>query len=143
FEPELYNASGLRATFVGHPMMSVIPSGNAAPPRDDKLVGLFPGSREREVKKIFPVMRQAALELSHQDRDLRFVVSAASEPLAELIRADLYSKNATGKFSVVTGDARPVMRRVNVGMVASGTATRAAALSELPFVILYRVAWLP
>jgi len=141
FEPELYKASGLRAIFVGHPMTSVIPSGNAVPPRDDKLVGLFPGSREREVKKIFPVMRQAALELSQQDHDLRFVVSAASEPLAELIRANL-CKHATGKFSIVTGDARAVMGRVNVGMVASGTATLEAALSELPFVLIYRVAWL-
>ena len=142
FEPELYKASGLRAIFVGHPMTSVILSGNAAPPRDDKLVGLFPGSREREVKKIFPIMRQAALELSQQDHDLRFVVSAASEPLAELIRADLYGKHATRKFSIVTGDARAVMGRVNVGMVASGTATLEAALSELPFVLIYRVAWL-
>jgi lipid-A-disaccharide synthase len=142
FEPELYKVSGLRAIFVGHPMMSVIPSGNAAPPRDDKLIGLFPGSREREVKKIFPVMRQAALELSQQDNDLRFVVSAASEPLAELIRADLHGEHATGKFSIVTGDARSVMARVNVGMVASGTATLEAALSELPFVLIYRVAWL-
>src|SRR5256884_2863458 len=142
FEPELYEASGLRAIFVGHPMISVIPSGNAAPPRDDKLVGLFPGSREREVKKIFPVMRQAAMELSHQDYDLRFVVSAASESLAELIHADLYGKHATGKFSIVTGDARSLMARVNVGMVASGTATLEAALSALPFVLIYRVAWL-
>src|SRR5438105_786937 len=141
FEPELYKASGLRAIFVGHPMRSVISSRNAAPPRDDKLVGLFPGSREREVKKIFPIMRQAALELSQQDHDLRFVVSAASEPLAELIRADLYGKH-TGKFSIVTGDARSVMARANVGMVASGTATLEAALSELPFVLIYRVAWL-
>jgi lipid-A-disaccharide synthase len=163
FEPELYEASGLRAIFVGHPMMSVIPSENASPARtegspsgtlrqtstvpvaaarDDQLVGLFPGSREREVNKIFPVMRQAAVELSHQDHDLRFVVSAASEPLAELIRADLYAKHATGKFSIVTGDARSLMARVNVGMVASGTATLEAALSALPFVLIYRVAWL-
>src|SRR5438046_6610145 len=123
-------------------MTSVIPSGNAAPPRDDKLVGLFPGSREREVKKIFPIMRQAALELSQQDHDLRFVVSAASEPLAELIRGDLHGKHAARKFSIVTGDARSLMARVNVGMVASGTATLEAALSALPFVLIYRVAWL-
>jgi lipid-A-disaccharide synthase len=163
FEPELYEASGLRAIFVGHPMMSVIPSENASPARtegsrgetltqtstvpvatarDDKLVGLFPGSREREVNKIFPVLRQAAEELSHQDHDLRFVVSAASEPLAELIRGDLHGKHAAGKFSIVTGDARSLMARVNVGMVASGTATLEAALSELPFVLIYRVAWL-
>jgi len=170
FEPELYMASGLRAIFVGHPMMSVIPSSSSDIPsgiersrnetlkaastdslapgqddasaRDDKLVGLFPGSREREVKKIFPVMRQAAVELSDQDPDLRFVVSAASETLAELIRADLYGKHATEKFSIVTGNARSVMARVNTGMVASGTATLEAALSELPFVLIYRVAWL-
>jgi lipid-A-disaccharide synthase len=163
FEPKLYEASGLRAIFVGHPMMSVIPSENASPARtegsrgetltqtstvpvatarDDKLVGLFPGSREREVNKIFPVLRQAAEELSHQDHDLRFVVSAASEPLAELIRGDLHGKHAAGKFSIVTGDAHSLMARVNVGMVASGTATLEAALSELPFVLIYRVAWL-
>jgi lipid-A-disaccharide synthase len=155
FEPELYEASCLRAIFVGHPMMSVIPSPSKptstgliaasrtdVSARDENLVGLFPGSREREVKKIFPVMRKAAVELSHQDHDLRFVVSAASEPLGELIRANLYGKHATGKFSIVTGDARSVMARVNVGMVASGTATLEAALLQLPFVLIYRVAWL-
>jgi lipid-A-disaccharide synthase len=156
FEPELYQASGLRAIFVGHPMMSVIPSEVegfhdeilkpastvADSSRDGKLVGLFPGSREREVNKIFPIMRQAALELLQQDHDLRFVVSAASEALGELIRADLYGERAAEKFSIVTDDARAVMGRVNVGMVASGTATLEATLSELPFVLIYRVAWL-
>src|SRR6478735_9164629 len=91
FEPELYEESGLHAIFVGHPMTSVIPSENATPVRsdgsseetfeqtprdpstqlrsaqDDNLIGLFPGSREREVKKIFPVMRQAAAELGHEN----------------------------------------------------------------------------
>ena len=166
FEPELYEKSGLRAIFVGHPMTSVIPSENATPAwsevysdetlkqtlrdpstplrsaRDDNLIGLFPGSREREVKKIFPVMRGAAVDLGHENPNLRFAVSAASEPLAELIRADLYGKHATGKFLIVKGEARSLMAKVNVGMVASGTATLEAALSQLPFVLIYRVAWL-
>lgn len=163
FEPEFYEPSGLRAIFVGHPMMSVIPSGVAGPPgenfnststtsrhssgtagsaRDATLIGLFPGSREREVKKIFPVMREAAVQLSHQNRDLRFLVSAASKPLAELIRADLEGKEASGRFSIVIGDARSLMVRATVGMVASGTATLEAALLEMPFVLIYRVAWL-
>jgi lipid-A-disaccharide synthase len=166
FEPELYEESGLRAIFVGHPMTSVFPSENATPARsdgfseetfeqtprdpstplrsarDDNLIGLFPGSREREVKKIFPVMRQAAAELGRENPDLRFAVSAASEPLAELIRADLYGKHATAKFCIVKGEARQLMARANVGMVASGTATLEAVLSQLPFVLIYRVAWL-
>ena len=166
FEPDLYKESGLRAIFVGHPMTSVIPSENAIPARseessdetlkqtprdpstpprfarDDNLIGLFPGSREREVKKIFPVMREVAVELGHENPDLRFAVSAASEPLAELIRADLYGKHATGKFFIVKGEARSLMAKANVGMVASGTATLEAVLSQLPFVLIYRVAWL-
>jgi lipid-A-disaccharide synthase len=166
FEPELYQESGLRAIFVGHPMTSVIPSENAAQAgsaesrdesskvspgdswtplrsgRDDNLVGLFPGSREREVKKIFPVMRETAIELGHKNPDLRFAVSAASEPLAALIRANLHGKYATEKFSIVKGEVRQLMARANVGMVASGTATLEAVLSRLPFVLIYRVAWL-
>jgi len=166
FEPDLYEESGLRAIFVGHPMTSVISSENATPARseepsdetlkqtprdpstpprsarDDNLIGLFPGSREREVKKIFPVMREVAVELGHENPDLRFAVSAASEPLAELIRADLYGKHATGKFFIVKGEARSLMAKANVGMVASGTATLEAVLSQLPFVLIYRVAWL-
>jgi lipid-A-disaccharide synthase len=35
-----------------------------------------------------------------------------------------------------------LMAKVNVGMVASGTATLEAVLSQLPFVLIYRVAWL-
>jgi lipid-A-disaccharide synthase len=167
FEPELYKKSGLRAIFVGHPMTSVIPSENATPAqnegsgdeifeqtsrdrstpntfgtRDGNLIGLFPGSREREVKQIFPVMREAAVELDHKNPDLRFAVSAASEPLAELIRANLNGEHTTGKFFIVTGEARQLMARANVGMVASGTATLEAVLSQLPFVLIYRVAWL-
>src|SRR5947208_23492 len=61
FEPELYEASGLRAIFVGHPMMSVIPSPssiiaseNASPSRSEgsrdeiskpTSTGLIPASR--------------------------------------------------------------------------------------------------
>jgi lipid-A-disaccharide synthase len=167
FEPEFYEPSGLRAIFVGHPMTSVIPASASIMPRGidefpgatlgdtprdpptslpsarhDNLVGLFPGSREREVKKIFPVMREAAVQLSHQNRDLRFVVSAASAPLAELIRADLYGKHASAKFSIVIGNARSLMARAKVGMVASGTATLEATLLKMPFVLIYRVAWL-
>jgi len=159
FEPQLYEESGLRAIFVGHPMTLVIPGENVNPARsegsseetgqtppdpsarDDDLIALFPGSREREVKKIFPIMREAALELDHKNPDLRFAISAASEPLAELIRANLHDKYATEKFFIVKGEARRLMARANVGMVASGTATLEAVLSQLPFVLIYRVAW--
>src|SRR5205085_5802646 len=104
FEPELYDKAGLRAVFVGHPMVAVIPSeleksaaaslplaqrnpsaslrAARADVRDTRLIGIFPGSREREVKKIFPVMEKAARELLRSHPGLRFEVAVASPPVA-------------------------------------------------------------
>jgi len=138
FEPVLYNASGLKAIFVGHPMTEEMQG--PADTRDLRLIGLFPGSRQREVRKIFPIMRATASELLRADSALHFEVAAASESLAEIIRKDL--RDDAEKFSITIGGARGLMRRAAVGLVASGTATLEAALSKLPFVLVYRVAWL-
>ena len=82
FEADLYAASGLRAVFVGHPMIERLESQKVDTHRDQNLVGLFPGSRSREVRKIFPVMIDAARRLVQINPTLRFHVGAASEELA-------------------------------------------------------------
>ncbi|PYJ89084.1 MAG: lipid-A-disaccharide synthase [Verrucomicrobia bacterium] len=56
FEADLYNQVGLRAVFVGHPMIERLRVRKIDTERDPNLIGLFPGSRSREVRKIFPVM---------------------------------------------------------------------------------------
>ena len=63
FEAELYNKSGLPTVFVGHPMVDRLRTGKIDSKRDPNLVGLFPGSRPREVARNFPVMLDAAREL--------------------------------------------------------------------------------
>src|SRR5213078_848602 len=54
FEADLYNRSGLQTIFVGHPMIENLSARRIAVARDPNLVGLFPGSRLREVRKILP-----------------------------------------------------------------------------------------
>jgi lipid-A-disaccharide synthase len=82
FEADLYTASGLRAVFVGHPMIERLETQKIDTRRDPNLIGLFPGSRSREVRKIFPVMIEAAHLLLQVKPTLRFQVAAASEELA-------------------------------------------------------------
>jgi lipid-A-disaccharide synthase len=82
FEADLYNQAGLRAVFVGHPMIERLQGRKVDTERDQNLIGLFPGSRSREVRKIFPVMLQTAYRLRNYNRNLRFEVAAASEQLA-------------------------------------------------------------
>jgi lipid-A-disaccharide synthase len=86
FEVDLYAASGLRAVFVGHPMIERLKTQRIDTHRDQNLIGLFPGSRSREVRKIFPVMIEAARLLLHSNPALHFRVAAASEELADEMR---------------------------------------------------------
>ena len=86
FEADLYTASGLRAVFVGHPMIERLETRKIDTQHDPNLIGLFPGSRSREVRKIFPVMIEAARLLLQVKPALRFHVAAASKELAEEMR---------------------------------------------------------
>ena len=44
FEAELYEKSGLRTIFVGHPMIENLAAKRTNTPRDPDLVGLFPAA---------------------------------------------------------------------------------------------------
>ena len=136
FEKELYAKSGLKTEFVGHPLLDALASKKNSQPCDETLVGLFPGSRKKEVSRIFPVMLETAARMRQSRPELRFEAAAASEPLAAAMRA----MAAGSPVSVRLGGAHELMNRATVGMVASGTATLEATFFELPFVLVYKVA---
>src|SRR3954470_21549356 len=141
FEAELYNASGLRTIFVGHPMIENLAKRRTGEPRDPNLVGLFPGSRSREVKQIFPIMLQAAAEIVKQCPDSRFEIAAASEALARGMKQTAAASALGNRLRIVTGDSSGTMQRASAGMVASGTATLESAYFRMPFVLVYKVSW--
>lgn len=141
FEAELYNQSGLRTIFVGHPMIENLAKRRTGEARDPNLVGLFPGSRLREVKKIFPLMLGAATKLVEKRPEIRFEVAAASPALALEIQRPLASSSLRERIRLVTADASGLMQHAFAGMVASGTATLEAAYFRLPFVLVYKVSW--
>jgi len=142
FEAELYNKSGLRTEFVGHPMVERLRAHKIDIERDPNLIGLFPGSRCREVRKIFPILIETVGELRNQRANLHFEVAASSEALATEISAALTAAQVKdGLFRVVTDETAATMQRASVGIIASGSATLEAAYFRLPYVLIYKVAW--
>lgn len=141
FEAELYNKSGLRTVFVGHPMIENLAARRTGEERQRNLVGFFPGSRLREVRKIFPIMADTARKILAEQEETHFEVAAASEPLALEIRKMLGASPLRDRVCVVTGDAAGTMQRAFAGIIASGTATLEAAYFRLPFVLVYKVSW--
>jgi lipid-A-disaccharide synthase len=143
FEADLYNQVGLRAVFVGHPMIERLQGRKITTERDPNLIGLFPGSRSREVRKIFPVMLAAARELQKHNRNLRFEVAAASADLAREmspIVAGLDQQQDREAIQIKIGETAVIMQRAWAGIVSSGSATLEAAYFRLPFVLVYKVA---
>jgi lipid-A-disaccharide synthase len=142
FEADLYNKSGLRTLFVGHPMVERLRARKIDIERDPNLIGLFPGSRPREVRKIFPILVETARKLCKQRPGLHFEIAAASEPLAaEISRRLMDARMRQELFQVVTGETAATMQRASFGIIASGSATLEAAYFRLPFVLVYKVAW--
>ena len=141
FEAELYEQSGLRTIFVGHPMIENLEVKRIETLRAPHLVGLFPGSRAREVRKLLPILIEVMRALHRQRPDLHFEIAAASEALAIVIRHELPPVlPSLGQVEVVVGQAAGAMQKSAVGVVASGTATLEAAFFRLPFVLIYKVA---
>jgi lipid-A-disaccharide synthase len=144
FEVDSYNRAGLRALFVGHPMIERLQRRKIDAQRDPNLIGLFPGSRSREVRKIFPVMLETARELRKHNRNLRFDVAAASEQLAREMKpavAGLDQSQDEAAIQIKVDGTAVIMQRAWAGIVASGSATLEAAYFRLPFVLIYKVMW--
>lgn len=141
FEKSLYEASGLKTEFVGHPMIEELDRHRIMEPRVPNLVALFPGSRNREIKRIFPLMLKAARSLRRKDDAIRFEASAASEAAHEIMRR-VASEAGFSDITIGVRHAYELMQRAHVGMVASGTATLESSFFLLPFVLVYKVSWL-
>ncbi|MEM9281696.1 MAG: lipid-A-disaccharide synthase [Verrucomicrobiota bacterium] len=143
FEKELYESSGLPTKFAGHPLVEEMGRmKEEGIERETGLVALLPGSREREVEKLFPPMLGAAKQLLAQEPGLRFVTSGATAALTERLEALVNESGLQDVFSVGEHSSREIMQRATVGAVASGTATLEAACLALPYCLVYKVAWL-
>lgn len=143
FEKKLYEGSGLVTQFSGHPLVDEMGKlKNDSLVRDSKLVALLPGSREREIEKLFPPMLGAAASLLKQFSDLRFATSGATPGLAKRLKGMVSEAGLSGSVEVGESNSHDIMQTAGVGVVASGTATLEAACLGLPYCLTYKVAWL-
>ena len=141
FEQPLFENAGLKTTFVGNPLVDELEEQRIpGVRRDEWLVGLLPGSREREVARMFPMMIEAAKILSVANSGLKFEVPAATDKLAIQIQDLLAVAEAGNLITVTTGRSHSLMQRACCAVIASGTATLEAAYYGLPYCLVYRMA---
>ncbi|MFQ6044296.1 MAG: lipid-A-disaccharide synthase [Candidatus Poribacteria bacterium] len=140
FEAEFYRQAGANVVYVGHPLLDFARSAlsqREARERfclnpDEPVFGLIPGSRNKEIDRLLPVMLQMAHRIRKVIPTCQFLL-----PLAPTISKAMLPEMPF--VQVIEGEVYNVMRACNLMCVASGTATLEAALMLTPMIIIYKV----
>ena len=109
--------------------------------RRGDLIGLFPGSRGREVRTLLPVMLEASARIAEEFPEVRFELAVASERVMTLVE-EITVEDALVKkesFQMVTGESHRLMQEATAAWIASGTATLEAGFYGLPYALVYKV----
>lgn len=149
FEQEIYKRAGIPATYVGHPLASVIPmTPDTAGARADfglnedslPVVTVLPGSRIDEVKGCAPAFFGAVEKLLHRYGDMHVLIPAADERAREniIFLAGQYARLAQ-RMIVRVGTSHRMLEAADAVLVASGTAALEAALYKKPMVVGYKM----
>lgn len=150
FEVPFYEAAGLPAEFVGHPLMDhddtrQRPAREEARRRlgldaDLRVVALLPGSRNSELGHNLPTLAKAAGQIRAQITNTHFVIPVASTLRASDIEA-LWNTSGGGDapLHITEEPAGVALAAADAAAVCSGTATLEAALAGVPSVVVYRL----
>lgn len=142
FEKDFYQKYNIDAEYVGHPLIErfeVYPFLSREQlfdkfnlDMDKNILLLMPGSREQEVKRIFPETIKAAKELAKKF-NLQIVVLSPDN-----INSNLYSEHTQEDgFTVVGKNNYDFLKHSKLGIIKSGTSTLEAGLLGLPMVVVY------
>ncbi|HKI77393.1 MAG TPA: lipid-A-disaccharide synthase [Ignavibacteriaceae bacterium] len=143
FEEKLYSDHNVDVDFVGHPLLERLNDYNFLEKdelfdkfeleKDKEILLILPGSRDHEVRSIFPETIKAAEKLA-KEFNLQ-IVTACSSNIDENI---FYKITEIRNFKVIKENTYNLLKYSKFGIVKSGTSTLEAGLFCLPMIIVYK-----
>lgn len=145
FEKEFYEEAKVAVRFVGHPLLdSVRPELS----KDEALrhfglsaqvttIGLLPGSRRSEVRRLLPPMLKALPRIAERIQPVQFIMAVAPGLDREEIERLIGPQRAL--VHIAENSIYEVMQCADLLLVASGTATVEGAIMGVPMIVVYRV----
>lgn len=142
FETKYYDKVNLPATFVGHPITQHPAAPSAVTASLKKTlgdstalcIGLFPGSREQEIRTMMPALVAAMHQLKATYPTAHFILPIAN-PVAEKALAPWRSE----PIHYVHHTTAEILPLLNLAIATSGTVTLEIALASVPLIITYRL----
>lgn len=146
FEVVYYERQGVPVRYVGHPSVHKVHPvrsreedlKNFKLNPDTPIIGMLPGSRHQEVRRLLPVMLQAGEIIKQEYPNAQFLLPQAGsikdEQIQELIQ------HVDFEIQVIKDQPYDVIQCCHAIMTSSGTATLEIALLNIPMVIVYKLA---
>ncbi|MBA3318377.1 MAG: lipid-A-disaccharide synthase [Gemmatimonadales bacterium] len=136
FEQPFFGRLGVRSDYVGHPLVDRAPCPSRAAaraslgiPPGSTMLGLFPGSRAQEIRRLWPPFRDAAARLLREGSCDRVIVAGT----------EWGEYPDPGAAEIVRSDPSRLLAAADAALVKSGTTTLEAALAGTPMVVAYKV----
>lgn len=137
FEKEFYDKEGIKAEFVGHPLVSELPICNHREvffkkhnlDLNKKLIGIFPGSRIFEIHFLLNIFIKAAKLIEKTRDDVQFVFSHAKS---------LSDVDFKIPYKELKDENHQLLAYSDALILASGTVALEAAMYETPMLIAYK-----
>lgn len=146
FEVPYYEKVGVPVSYVGHPLAGRVKTTRSRAeaaeafglPRQGPVIGLLPGSRANEIRRLLPPMLQTAERLTKRFPGAVFVLPRAASIDPDLVAHQL--RDANVPVRVFAGFDYDLLQCCDAVIASSGTATLEVALLGVPMIIVYRLA---
>jgi len=152
FEVDFYKTYEVPVKYVGHPLLDELKPeyddkalielrrSRLGVQKNQKVLGLMPGSRKQELDRHLILQLQVAEKLKTKHPDLKIMVLVAPTVSKNSIQERL----GEVRIPVILLQDEPfnMISLVDGVLAASGTATLMVGLLEKPMVIMYKVSWL-
>ena len=145
FEESFYKKYDVPVRFVGHPLVDEVhASADQLTLRNEFLldnekpvIGLFPGSRQSEIKRLLPIIVESAKIIVKDKPDAQFVIPVASTLKEEDILP--YFDNTEFDMRIISDRSHDVMQVCDAIITVSGTVTLEIALMQKPMVVINKI----
>ncbi|HZN97484.1 MAG TPA: lipid-A-disaccharide synthase [Gemmatimonadales bacterium] len=136
FEQTFFSRIGIPSSYVGHPLIDQTRGPNREQARaslgiapEQRVLGIFPGSRGQEIRRLWKPFREAGQRLLQEGRCDRVMVAGTTDG----------TYPSPGRIEILRGAAGSLLSAADAALVKSGTTTLEAALAGTPMVVAYRV----
>lgn len=148
FEDEFYRKNGIQATCVGHPLLDLVKPTlekhefleNFRINPAKRIIALLPGSRKQEIRLVLPVMLKAAALINQTIPQTQFIIAKSPNLDTQIYQNEC--RKSSLDIKIIDGRTYDCLSIAEASIVCSGTATLEAAITQKPFVIVYKTNFL-